>query len=223
MVLGVGLEPTCAGPQPAAVTRLAYPAYLVPGLNRPHRPYEDRLLPHGARGMKTFDQHLQEREAQNSYRSTRLWTPRPHLLGMIAERTLCSYFGLEQDLRNKPCGDGGSDRTLLLRTPEGSRWFKVDAKGSTYGDILRVDAAKIKPQTIYVNVLVHVESNTGECFGWEWGARLMRETPINWCNNGVFVHTLPRERLRNMEELKIRLEGAEGFEPTKCRIQSPVP
>lgn len=150
---------------------------------------------------KTFDDHLREREAQNCYRSTRLWTPRPHLLGMIGERALARYFGARQDLRNKPYGDKGIDLEICLRASSlGPEWFRLDAKCSSYGDYLRVDRKIIKRRTIYVLVY----SKTEECVGWQWGRDLMRVRPINWCGNGVFVHAMHVSKLRDMSELKSR-------------------
>lgn len=154
--------------------------------------------------MKRFSEHLAEREKQNSYQSTKLWTPRPHLLGMIGEKALADYFGAPQDLSNKPAGDDGIDIWLELRTRRGSSWFAADAKCSSYGDWLRVDTEIIKPETIYV--LVYAKDGQGECIGWEWGMSLMRIDTINWCGNGALVHA-KKIPLRKMGDLLDRYIG----------------
>jgi hypothetical protein len=154
--------------------------------------------------------HLEERRSQQ-YASTRLWHPDPDKPGMIGERTVAEAFGAEPDLRNSPGGDGGIDIEFLFRVGEGERWFKVDAKGSSYGDWLRVDCKIIKPDTIYV--LVHVVGENGRCVGWEWGSRLMKEKTINWCNNGAWVHAM--KQLQPMEKLLERYlnQWRHGFRP----------
>lgn len=145
---------------------------------------------------KTFDDHLAEREAQNDYASTKLWNPRPHLLGMIGERALCRYFGIEQDLRDKPAGDGGADLQLQFEHKGERRWFNVDAKTTPYGDWLRVEVGTVKSATVYVLVY----SVSEECLGWIWGRDLMKADRRQWTHNTV--HAIVAADLRRMEELR---------------------
>jgi hypothetical protein len=167
-----------------------------------------------------FQEHLEERRSQN-YASTRLWTADPHKLGMIGERTLAEFFGAEPDLRNKPFGDSGVDIELLFRRQDGGeQWVPVDAKGSSYGDWLRVDTKIIKPKTLYVLVLV--SGDVGRCIGWASGARLMKEPTLNWCENGTWVHAL--QELQPMESLLERYLGQwrhDGLDPRPAAQLNP--
>lgn len=152
--------------------------------------------------MDRFEEHHQERASQN-YASTRRWTTDHDRRGLIGEKALAEYFGAEQDLRNKPGGDGGVDLMIWFA----DRWWAVDAKCSKYGDYLRVDVRKIKPLTIYV--LVHDQGGVGKCVGWAVGDTLKEIPPQNWCNNGVWVHALHKDdpRMRPMHELKDRVSA----------------
>jgi hypothetical protein len=150
-----------------------------------------------------FNRHLHERQGQQ-YASTRLWAPNPHLIGMVGERALATFFGAQQDFTNKPGGDGGCDLQVKLDLGETARWFNVDAKCATHATHLLVNRLKIKPKTIYVLVRY---GDPGECLGWEWGRTLMPIEPVNWLNNGAFVHAKPVAMLRDMAELTERYRG----------------
>lgn len=149
--------------------------------------------------QKTFEDHLAEREAQNGYASTKLWNPRPHAAGMIGERELARFFGVEQDFTNKPGGDGGVDLSILMAVP-----IAFDVKSSRYGDYLRVNVTKVRPRTIYVLAHVNVETDTGALVGWEWAEVVKLAPTKDWCDNGVIVHFIHRDSLRPMAELLTR-------------------
>lgn len=151
--------------------------------------------------LQTYEEHLRTREAR-VYKSTRLWTPRPNVIGMSGEAALAEYFGYPNEMVDKPGGDNGIDRQLLLRTPRGEEWIDVDVKASSYGDILRVDASKkIKPEAIYV--LGHYRRATGltELVGWEWGSAIVEAPTTDWCNNGTIVHYVRADELRDLVEI----------------------
>ena len=145
-----------------------------------------------------YEEHLAKRAAQN-YASTRLWGPSTHAAGLIGERELARFFGVKQDLTDKPLGDGGIDLKILMAVP-----IAFDVKASISGSHLLVDVGKVRPRTIYVFALVNVEADTGELVGWEW-AEIVKQAPTkNWCDNGVIVHYIHRNALRPMQELLAR-------------------
>jgi hypothetical protein len=153
---------------------------------------------------KTFDEHLAERESQNGRKTTRLWTARPHLRGMVGEVELARYFGAAPDFTNKPEGDRGIDRELKLETSSGERWYACDVKASPYGDFLRVDVTKCAPLTIYI--LCHTFGDKeGALVGWQWGRVVAQAPKTNWCGNGTIVYYIRQRDLRRMITLRARV------------------
>ena len=151
--------------------------------------------------MKTYDDHLAERESQNGvYATSRLWNKRPDALGLIGERELARFFGVPQDLTNKPNGDGGVDLKILLAMP-----VAFDVKATPpHGSHLLVDVTKVRPRTVYVLAHVDVHADSGTLIGWEWAEVVKKAPTKDWCNNGVIVHFIHRRHLREMQELRNR-------------------
>ncbi len=151
--------------------------------------------------MSSYEEHLAEREAQNGvYATSRLLAKRPDALGLLGERELARFFGLPQDLTNKPGGDCGIDLKVPLVVP-----VAFDVKATTrIGNHLLVEASKVRPRTIYVLAHVDLEANTGTLIGWEWAEVVKKAPTTDWCNNGVIVHYIHRKHLRDMQELRDR-------------------
>lgn len=162
-----------------------------------------------------YDEHLREREAQNRYASTKLWSPRPHLVGMIGEKASAKEFGYEMDLRNRPDGDGGAEVEFLLRLPAGGeRWFKINVKTNTYGDWLRVDINDIEYATIYIHATVR--NNIGVCLGWELGRDLMKLPRKKWtAGNTVHAKNHLATPLRPISELKAMMVAWRHYDKSR--------
>lgn len=148
---------------------------------------------------ETYEEHLAEREGQN-YASTRRWTPRPNVKGMLGERGMARQFGYEQDLTNRPGGDGG-DRLLFLRTRDGNRWVLADAKCTSWDDKIMVNLGDVKPDTIYVCFRANADETDAECMGWIRTERLITYPTKAYHGPDSEGHVVPFNHLADMDVL----------------------
>lgn len=165
--------------------------------------------------------HLRDKHTE----TTRLLTEDPNLPGLIGNVAGNRVFGATPDLRILPQGDGGIDLMIeLLTRHRGPRFFKQDNKATPFGDCLRVEPHKIKPDKIYVLVYVPFgvtdkDWDAGEVLGWESGTRLMRIKPENRFGTGkLHIKDLP---LRPMSDL-LNLYTGRWCHPC-CPIQTAKP
>lgn len=156
--------------------------------------------------LQTYEEQLRSRKEQNCA-STHRWSAHSDSAGLSGEQALADYFDYRHEMINKPGGDNGIDRQLLLRTPNGPEWINVDVKAAAKPRNLLVDVTKVRPHTIYILGHYHPETDTTDLLGWQWGARIMEAPTEDWCGNGTIVHYVPAAELRSMNELRERFTG----------------
>jgi len=116
-------------------------------------------------------------------------------IGLIGEWEFGKRVGimpkLEPSVRG---GDGGWDFQLPLM-------FTVDVKTSRKGDVLLVEAGKVKAD---IYVLVKYEEEEGcpqaEVVGWTWAATVMMVPPVD-TGRGVVNHAVVASDLRPLSDL----------------------
>ncbi len=133
----------------------------------------------------------------NGKASSRPLTSDYQLVGIAGEQALAEFCGGEVDVTSRPGGDGGIDCHIAL-------WFSVDVKTSKKGLGLLVEAGKVRAD-IYVLAHYHEASETATLLGWEWGKVIKQIPPKDWGGHGIISHSIPRNELRPMDELKVRI------------------
>lgn len=116
-------------------------------------------------------------------------------IGLIGEWEFGKQVGIMPKLEpSKRGGDGGWDFQLPLM-------FTVDVKTSRKGDLLLVEAGKIKAD---IYVLVKYEEEEGcpkaTVMGWTWAATV-RSVPPADTGRGVVNHAIASTSLRPLSEL----------------------
>lgn len=111
-------------------------------------------------------------------------------LGVMGEWAFAEFCGLMPNTRGG--GDGGKDFELPVV-------FTVDVKTSRKGDVLLVEAGKVKAD---IYVLAHCNDDTApRLVGWAFATQL-KAIPAIDTGRGVINHALPASQLRPMEELE---------------------
>lgn len=166
---------------------------------------------------KNYDDHLAERRGQKGYQSSRYWTSDPHGIGLPGEKAGSDYFKYPLDLTNRPGGDGGTDRWLLLNVNGKNRWYRMHIKTRAFGGrraLVSVYTKKnneyvkniIYPNDIFVFAIANEEKTNADLLGWEWGSEVL--TWEIWTPYGhgseCYSSTKPASGHRRMDELLSR-------------------
>lgn len=122
-----------------------------------------------------------------------------NLMGLRGEQKFGERYGLAVNLTPKLDGDGGIDFTVATRCD-----FPVDCKAAIFPKDLIVEAARIRPGTIYVLCRYLPAEDRCELLGWQWGRVLMRSEPKDY-GYGVLNHWQPGKLIRDMSELDERV------------------
>jgi len=113
-------------------------------------------------------------------------------IGLVGEKTLADYLGLQIDTVLRPTGDGGVDLVC--------GHFRLDVKTARKPYNLIVERGKAFPNTIYVLAKYYDDGDRATLIGWEFG-EAVRSAPCKDFGYGIINHYIPAGDLRPMPEL----------------------
>lgn len=134
--------------------------------------------------------------------ANRKWSDDYVRVWLAGEIALAEFTGIKPDFTSKFNGDGGTDSVLQFK--DGSR-YRVNVKTSKKPYNLVAEPNRSRAD-IYMLAQYFPETKKASIIGWQWASVVYKKPKRTLSLNGVPLHCLPIDELRDIRILKEKMK-----------------